>query len=350
MTSRQKLLPHYLTSVATASILGAFCFQPAHGESAAADAAAHNSWRTVMARHENAEPGCYRATYPSMLWEKVECKQGNLRVPSVPHHATGVRSEVTGDGNDYVAQSTGLITETVGTFPAESGVKGEKSIGVAAFGDGGVLGPNEYSLQINTNSTVPTAACAGHSGCIVWQQFAYGTNFPYPNQTPKFNGVVFMEYWLLNWGSSPCPRGWLGLVEGSCFRNSSYTEAPNAPIKGTGLQDLTLSGSAAAGGNDTVVFNNGTTAYSVTEPDSILDISSVWTQSEFNVVGDGDGSEAVFNVGSSLTVNLALLDGSNAAPTCVANAGTTGESNNLNLGACTATGGASPSIQFTESN
>jgi hypothetical protein len=349
MTSRHTSLSHYATAAAAASVLGVFCLQSAHTETADADAAAHKSWRTVMARHKNAEPGCYRATYPSMVWEKIECKEGNLPVPSAPRHTTGVRSEVTGDGNDYVAESAGLITETVGTFPSVSGIKGEKTIGVAAFGGGGVLGPNEYTLQINTNVAGPTASCAGRSGCYVWQQFAYGTNFPYPNQKPKFNGVVFIEYWLINWGSPPCPHGWRD-YGGSCVRNSSYTEAPNAPIKDTGLQDLTLSGSAVAGGNDTVVFNNGTTAYSVTEPDSMLDLSSVWTQSEFNVFGDGDGSEAVFNKGSSLTVNLALTDGSNAAPTCVGNAGTTGESNNLNLGACTATGGASPSIQFTEAN
>lgn len=348
MTSRQKSSGCYVTSAVAAGILGAFCLQPGHAETVEADAAAHKSWRAVMAHHENAEPGCFQATYPSLVWEKVECKEGNLPVPSAPRHAAGVESNVTGDGNDYVAQSVGLITETVGTFPSVSGIKGEKTVGVAAFGGGGVLGPNEYTLQINTNVTGPTAACAGHSGCFVWEQFVYGTNFPYPHQTPKFNGVVFIEYWLINWGSSKCPFLWRNIGD-DCVRNSSYTEAPNSPIKGTALQDLTLSGSAVAGGNDTVVFNNGTTAYSVTEPDSMLDISSVWTQSEFNVFGDSDGSEAVFNKGSSVTVNLALTDGSNAAPTCVGNAGTTGESNNLNLGACTATSGP-PSIQFTESN
>jgi len=45
-----------------------------------------------------------------------------------------------------------------------------------------------------------------------------------------------------------------------------------------------------------------------------------------------------------------VSDGSTATPTCASNAGSTGESNNLTLGKCTATGGTSPSIQFTESN
>jgi hypothetical protein len=48
-------------------------------------------------------------------------------------------------------------------------------------------------------------------------------------------------------------------------------------------------------------------------------------------------------------VNIALTDGLTAAPVCQGNDGTTGETNNLNLGPCTATGGTTPSVQFTES-
>jgi len=104
------------------------------------------------------------------------------------------------------------------------------------------------------------------------------------------------------------------------------------------------------GGNDTVVFNNGTQAYSLTAKDSKLDISSVWKESEFNIVGDAGGSRADFNSGASVTVKVALTDGSTSAPTCVADAGSTGETNNLNLGSCTATSGSSPFIEFTESD
>jgi hypothetical protein len=99
-----------------------------------------------------------------------------------------------------------------------------------------------------------------------------------------------------------------------------------------------------------VVFNNGTNAYSVSASDSVLDISAVWKESEFNVVGNAGGSRADFNKGSSITVKVALTDGSTAAPTCVSNAGSTGETNNLNLGTCAGTGGATPYIEFIESN
>ena len=82
----------------------------------------------------------------------------------------------------------------------------------------------------------------------------------------------------------------------------------------------------------------------------MLDISQVWKESEFNVVGDAGGSRANFNTPVSIAVRLALTDGTTAAPKCVANAGTTGESNNLNLGKCSTASGTSPSIKFTESN
>ena len=105
----------------------------------------------------------------------------------------------------------------------------------------------------------------------------------------------------------------------------------------------------SAGGNDSVMFTYGSDAYSIVAKDNVLDISSVWNKAEFNVVGNGGGSRADFNSGSTVTVTLLLFDGSTSAPTCVPNDGTTGESNNLNLGSCAAFGGI-PNIQFPESD
>jgi hypothetical protein len=113
---------------------------------------------------------------------------------------------------------------------------------------------------------------------------------------------------------------------------------------------MSLTGTAVSGGNDTAVFNNGTTAYSLTASDSVVDIAQVWQQSEFNIVGDAGGSRADFNRGASITVKVAVTDGSTATPSCVADSGTTGETNNLNLSTCTASGGSSPSISFKESD
>ena len=307
------------------------------------EALARANWREVMSHNPASPEGCFQAAYPNFVWEKADCKVTTPHVHPVRRNPTTGAPEVTGDGHDYVAQAAGLISSTLGTFPSVTGVTSERSVGVAAFGGGGILGPNEYSLQINTNFTGTTSVCAGHSGCTVWQQFIYA-----PDYNVTGSAAVFMQYWLIGWGSSRCPSGWMSAGGGDCFRNSASATAPDMPI--TSLAKLTLSGTAVAGGNDTVVFNNGTTAYSITGRDSVVDISAVWRQSEFNIVGNAGGSEAVFNSGSKVTVKLALTDGSTSAPTCVANDGSTGETNNLNLGTCTTASGTTPSIQFTESN
>jgi hypothetical protein len=112
---------------------------------------------------------------------------------------------------------------------------------------------------------------------------------------------------------------------------------------------VVLSGTVTPGGNDSVAFSYQSEAYSTSYPDSVLDISSVWNKAELNVLGNGGGSQANFNTGSSITVLLYLSDGSNSAPTCVADGGSSGESNNLSAGSCLSFGGGLPSIRFTES-
>jgi hypothetical protein len=307
------------------------------------DSAARDSWRSIVELSTPSAEGCFQASYPNIVWDRVDCKEAHPRFHPVFSKPTSGGEEVTGNGHDYVAEAAGLITKTLGTFPSVTGVTHEKSVGVPLFGDGGILGPNEYTLQVNTNYTGTTSACAGHSGCTVWQQFIYS-----PDYNTEGEAAVFMQYWLIGWGSSACPGTWGSAGGGDCYKNSAYVAAPDMKITTLGSQ--TISGAAVAGGNDTVVFNNGSTAYSVSGKDSVVDISSVWRESEFNVVGNAGGSRAVFNKGSSVTVNVALTDGSTSAPKCINNSGSTGETNNLDRGTCSKAGGTSPSIQFTESN
>ncbi len=304
------------------------------------ESAAQEQWRATMAQTDTPGEGCFQASYPDIVWERAECEAAQTRVHPVHVNPTDAGEEVTGNGHDYAAGATGLISQASGGFTT-TGVKSEKSVGVAAFGGGGILGANEYSLQVNTNANETTSRCAGHSGCVVWQQFVYATDY---NVVGK--GAVFIQYWLIGWGSSACPSGW-GTSGTDCYKNSASINVPD--IKIISLGNLALEGTAKAGGNDSAVFTNGTKAFTVTAKDSVLDISSVWKQAEFNVVGDAGGSRAVFNKGSSITVTLIVLDGSSAAPKCLANHGTTGETNNLTLGVCTASGGI-PNIQFTESD
>jgi hypothetical protein len=340
MTPRKHHYSHYAMQIAAAALLGACWLQPVLSAQTADDAA-RAEWRTVISQNPDVREGCFQASYPSIVWDQVECKAWHPLVHPIVHKPG--EGQVTGNGNDYVAESSGLTSAALGSFPTVTGVKSEKSVGVAEYGDGGILGPNEYSLQLNTNFTGTTAACKGHSGCVVWQQFIYATDYAVEGEA-----AVFMQYWLINWGSSACPSGFGSDGAGDCYGNSNYVSAPD--VKATSLGSLSVSASAAAGGNDTVVFTDGSTAYRVSGKDTVLDISQVWKESEFNIVGDAGGSRADFNKPVSVTVKLALTDGSSSAPTCVADAGTTGESNNLNLGKCSTASGSSPYIQFTESN
>jgi hypothetical protein len=330
-------LPDVVASTGAGSV-------PAGQDTGAVDpeSVAHGKWRALMGHTSTPAEGCFHVSYPSQFWEKVDCTIGQPRAHPVHVKPTGAAADVVGSGNDWVVNAKGLIVAADGSFSSVKGVKSEKGVGVAAYGGGGILGPNEYSLQINTNANQTTSKCAGHSGCTVWQQYVYA-----PDYIKAGKAEVYMQYWLLGWGSSACPKGWTG-YEGNCYRNSALTQAPDVPI--TDLSELGLFGNAEAGGKDTVIFSYGTESYSSTGNDSVLDISSVWNAAEFNIFGDAGGSRADFNSGSSITLSLSLIDGSASAPTCVANAGTTGETNNLNLGACTASAVLFPMIEFTESN
>jgi hypothetical protein len=153
-----------------------------------------------------------------------------------------------------------------------------------------------------------------------------------------------MQSWLIGIGNTcPTAGAWMSDGTGDCYLNSTAVNVP--AISSSQLAQLQMSGTAVSGGNDTLVFTSGTEAYSTTEPDSLTDLASAWASSEFNIIGDGNSSEAVFGSGASITVNIAVTSGT--PPTCESGAGTTGETNNLTLGSRTASGS---SIQFTESS
>jgi hypothetical protein len=286
-----------------------------------AEAMAQESWRESIARTATPDEGCYKAEYPSTLWSRIEC----VRAPDIMYLPHGVSAQTVGDGTDYAASVTGTMSSAVGSFPTVTGVTSER--------DGGY---NVYSIQLNSNFMSNSQACSGRSGCLAWEQFVYSSS----------EHSAFMQYWLINYGSS-CPSGW-NTYSGDCWKNSAATSVPKVAIGK--LSTMKLSGAAVSNGNDTLTFTVGTTAYSTTGKDTVTYLANGWNQSEFNIIGDGGGSAATFNKGSKLTVKVAVNNGTTSAPSCASNAGTTGETNNLTLGSCTATGGSTPYIQFTESN
>jgi hypothetical protein len=318
------------------------------------------AWRESILHVAPPAEGCFTAAYPNTRWEPVECGK------EPAYHSTPIRAihkfamhlaksdmaETAGNGTDYVAETSGLTTTAIGSFPTVKGVTSETGVGVAEYGDGGILGPNDYSLQLNTEIDVDSpAGCTQYHdvACGTWQQFVYASNYGEGSAAE-----AFMQYWLFFSGRERCPSGWSngGYSEGvqSCYKNSSAVTAPD--VEASQLATLKLSGAAVSKGSDTLTFTVGSKAYTTTGKDSVLDIASTWNQSEFNVVGDAGGSEAEFNSGSSITVKVAVSSGTTSAPVCLgpSDEGTTGESNNLDLGSCTASGGSSPAIQFTESN
>jgi hypothetical protein len=329
---KQMIRLSHIAQIAIAA--GVLCAASLSGFAQAGDdAEARNTeiWREAIAQTAVPAEGCFQAFYPSLTWNKVEC----VVAPNIPYRPrTGRISQTVGDGNDYAAEVTsGLISKTTGSFPKVKGVTSET----------GLLGANDYSLQLNSNF-MNTAACSGAKNpaeCLDWEQFVYSSGYE----------EAFMQYWLINYNTR-CPSGWYS-YGGDCYTNSNAVGTPEAVI--TELKTLKLSGSAKKGtakkaGIDTLVFTAEKQAYSTTGLDTVVDLATAWTESEFNIVGDGDGSEASFNTGSSVTVKVAVANGTKNAPTCAANSGTTAETNNLNLGSCSGKGAATPYIEFTETN
>jgi hypothetical protein len=309
---------------------------------------AHEAWKEAITHTPAPDRGCFYAVYPGTQWVQGKCFETPHRYLAPPPIKFDLASgmwQVVGNNNDYVVKTPHNMSLAVGNFPKTIDVKFERGVGNLAFGDGGNLGPNEYSLQMNSGMNLATSACQGHAGCNIWQQYVYAPDFP-----THGTAAVFIEYWLIGWGASSCPSGWSSyfFAGGSCVINSKYTAAPDEPI--TQLGNEKLSASAVAGGKDTAVFTDGSTAYSVSASDSVLSLGTAWNESEFNVVGNAGGSRADFNPGASVTVKIAVTDGSVTAPKCLAGRGTTGETNNLTLGSCSAAGGSTPYIEFTEAN
>src|SRR5579863_2732751 len=300
------------------------------------------AWRTSLTRAELPSAGCFQTSYPSMIWTKVQCSTPpNLIYPVPAGHAPFTNT--VGNGADYTIDTgTHLISSTIGAFPKVTGVKTVKT------GAGGVSGTNSYTLQMNS-AFFSTAACNGESNCAGWSQFV----FENPPGTGK--AQLFIQDWLVPAnlsGSIRCPagKGWQA-ADGGCVQNSATgVNIPNVPVANLG--ELTETGSAASTG-DSVFMQVGSTLYGMkVQSDSITDLSTNWIGTEFNIVGNAGGSKATFNAGSTITISVQANDGVLTAPTCPANSGTTGETNNLSFKAAP-TGPSElqyPSILFTESN
>jgi hypothetical protein len=293
--------------------------------------------------------GCSFAQYPQLTWRAKPCQPPPRKLFSHPPKTAHAVSKQVGNGVDYVLRTpeSVLLKEADGSFPAMSGVKTVTTTGAGDFD-----GPGQYSLQLNTNFDQTTSACEGRKDCLVWQQFVYSTRYPEADSSPK----IWIVYWLLNYLHSQddsCPYMWYEWFD-DCYINTPLVDAPLLPVTELGGGNMRFLASTANGTDRlTLMYGNQGVAYS---GKSIVDIAQVWTNAEFNIFGNTPGL-ANFNEGSSLTVQIDAgyqnLQQSTRPPICIKNAGTTFETNNLNLGSCTAAGYPlvpMPRIQFTQSN
>jgi hypothetical protein len=293
------------------------------------EAAKRKAWRESMSRLPKPKAGCFTAEYPNVAWQEVPCVTAPLR-PYPPAGGPSPKPQSVGHGVAFTADVPGLISAATGSFDSINGLVSETGIGNA---------PNTYSLQLNSSYFKSTAACAGAStpaNCQGFQQFVYSNT-----------GLLVMQYWLIHYGPAACPPGWTTSPP-SCYMNSASVAVPVQPL--ANLAQLTLSGTAATDGLDTITLQTGGNIYTASGSDDVLVLAQGWKLAEFNVFGDCCSSDATFNAGTTMAVRISVTDGTMNAPSC-GGQGFTSETNNLNLvPPCCPYGGTSPAIVFWQSS
>jgi len=296
-----------------------------------------DAWRETMSRIPMpTRKACFKATYPKTEWEEVPCATPPNR-PYPP--ARGRRQQTVGNGTDFSGEVTNFISSATGSFDSVTGVTSET-------GNVGGVPPavaNTYSLQLNTKPfTSSVCGPSPNPNCKGWQQFIYSNS-----------GVAFIQYWLLQYNTA-CPAGWNTFsfpmsADIYCWENGpNAVGVPVQPI--ANLASLRVTGTANAGGTDTVIMTTAAGDLNAANQDSILNLAGGWQGAEFIIVGDCCGSDATFNAGSTLVVRTTVHHGNTTGPSCVLE-GFTGETNNLTLvGTPAVAMGPSPAIVSTQSN
>jgi hypothetical protein len=276
-------------------------------------------WQRDIGHVRQPGQGCYRAAYPTVQWRASRCVTAP-RIPllpgPLPRSARHAGPELVGDGTDYSAQVSGLISQATGTFADVS-----SGVTVQGYpGGAGSLTANAVSLQLNSQFFTGSPACDGAgtpADCEAWQQFVY----TYEDASTSY---IFMQYWLIDYDAT-CPSGWYTYSD-DCYTNSNAADVTT--LTASQLATLQMTGTATAGGTDAVSLSAGSGATSVTNSDSEIDLAAHWNTSEWGVYGDGGGTEAYFGAGTTLQAQTALTTTSQAAPSCIEE-GFTGETNNL---------------------
>jgi hypothetical protein len=281
------------------------------------------AWRISMAQIPLPKKGSFEASFPGKEWREVP----STKAPPypMPPKGPGPKPLTVGASNDVSARApSGLISSATGSFDSVTGVASEG-------GQNGGTGPvvaNAYSLQLNTNFFTSTIA-GSPTGSQGWEQFVFSNN--------GTSGLVYIQYWLINWGATSPGSGWIGPImvpnlDTCWYRNSLATSVSNQPI--TNLANLSLGGTVSASA-DTCFFSTGSMMYARAGINAV-NAATGWNTAEFCVVGNGGNGQANFTPLSSTTpativVRTEIIYGGTAAPLCAAT-GFTAETNNLSFG------------------
>jgi hypothetical protein len=276
------------------------------------------AWRISMAQTPLPKKGCFEASYPSIEWREVPSRKASPP-PMMPRR--GPKPLTVGNGNDVSAQApTGLISSATGLFDSVTGVTSESGSGVA----------NAYTLQLNTNFFLlpPGLFPGAAAGCRGWEQFVYY------NDGTSATGMVFIQYWLIGYGTTSPGTDWTNgggtnwVILSWANTVGNVLGVPNQPI--TNLASLSIGGTVSTSA-DSIFFSIGSTVYSATGG-NVVNAAAGWNAAEFGVFGPGNSSAAIFNTGSTIHQRTEITYGGTAAPLCLAQ-GFTGETNNLNFDA-----------------
>jgi hypothetical protein len=317
-------------------------------------AAQLEDWRKAM-RSKPQPNGCFAATYPETTFRQIPCRPPVPTKLYLPRQAGTTRlDQVGGNGIDFVATanpgSSNSISQATGSFPATP------SIGPST---------TNYSVQLNTNYFLSPTACTGsqplppntgltnlcQGQCCAWQQFVYS---PQIGGSSSSTPGGYIQYWIINYGpqGTQCPLpagancaagagydGWCPVdlpTTGAtpavqCVINGAPVSANSAPL--TQLSQVQVAAFAPGvngpqdfinifvGGNMTGGMGNG----------EFPELSTNWATAEFNVFGNGGGSQLSFNPGSTVNVQTDLtFSGTQSSPGCQLTSFTQ-ESNNLTL-------------------
>ena len=334
--------------------------------------------------------GCFTAKYPDTQWSEVPCAKPphKLFLPRRPgasplQQVGGVVGGVSGPDFSAAVEPR-FLSKSESGFDAATVAGPECSAPCDTTTDtcpanltcttpGAVA--DAYSLQLNTkpfqtveckNSPNPNPPGSPDNplACHGWEQFVY-----------EGGGGGFIQYWLTNYGppGATCPApisascqngvadgpqtdGWcpVPIYGGTdCVVNGpAAVPAPAAAPTSASLSGMKIEGTVSnATVYDSITVTVGGQPYTKSGGKYFSDMDKKWDESEFNVFGDGGGSQAVFGSGTTLRVRVGADSGVTTGPGCD-DTSFTGESNNLTLGNTPPSNvmpGPMPALVFTES-